>query len=165
MTRIKISIGAFILEYEGAQEFAEEGLVQLLENVINEARSLPFGGLAESAAPARGFPATLGAADLSTNTIAQILDVKTGSDLAISAIARVNLIQMKDKVARQEILDEMRAASTYFRETYVSNLSAYLVTLVRSGRVNMVSKNVYSLAAQERRRISDAIKASEGSGE
>ena len=161
MTHIKITAGQVVLEYEGDEDFDEESLINILDNVTRRAATLPApvqAGPATAITPASVSPTP----SLSTNTIAQILDVKTGSDLAFAAIVHINLVEKEDKASRQKVLDDMRSASTYFRETYVSNLTSYLDTLVKNGRVNMVARNVYALSASERRRAIEAIRQADG---
>lgn len=153
MPHVKIGIGAISVEYEGEQKFIENGLMALVERVIERAGHVP--------SVDKRVRAEVSTLDMSTNTVAQMISVKTGSDLALAAIAKINLVKGQNTAARQDILDEMREASTFFKETYVSNLSAYLVTLVRSKRVNLVAKSTYALAAGERKRLS-ALLASDG---
>ena len=165
MQRIKISAGSFSLEYEGEQSFIEDGLLDLLARVIEETSAFQAGPDGEApAGSAQAASVGPAPANLSTNTIAQILDSKTGSDLALCSVAKINLVDGKDRVTRAEILDAMRSASVYFKDSYVSNLTAYLVTLTKSGRINMIQRNTYALAASERRRISEALRGAGASG-
>lgn len=150
MPQIKITVGAVSIEYDGEQSYIENGLVEFLDNVIQKSSSVPQATL-DSATPTSA--PTSASLALSTNTIAQNIGVKTGSDLALAAITKLNLIKGQSAAARQEILDEMREATTYFKDSYVSNLSAYLDTLVKSRRVNLVAKATYALAAAERKRL------------
>ena len=156
MAHIKITIGALTLEYDGDQDFIENGLITLLNEVVEKA---------DHAAPTptrtEKSESTNSAAPLSTNTIAQIIGVKTGSDLALAAVARMNIVQNKPSSTRQEILDEMREATSYFKDTFVSNLSAYLETLVKNRRVNLVARQTYALTAAERARLQGLVSASE----
>lgn len=156
MPQIKITVGAVSIEYDGDQSYIENGLADFLDNVIQKSGSVPqivSNSQAQTAASASPSLA------LSTNTIAQNIGVKTGSELALAAIAKINLVKGQSAAARQEVLDEMREATTYFKDSYVSNLSAYLDTLVKSRRVNLVAKATYALAAAERKRLEGLLAA------
>jgi hypothetical protein len=156
MPHVKIGIGALTIEYEGEQKFIEGGLMELIEKIIDRSKSVPSSNN-NNKSEIKALEH-----DLSTNTIAQILSVKTGSDLAFSAIVKINLVKGQPSATRQEILDEMREASIFFKESYVSNFSAYLITLVKSKRVNLVSRATYALAASERKRVGDLLASAEG---
>lgn len=156
MANIKITIGALALEYDGDQDFIENGLTKLLNDVVEKA-----GNVAPSPIHTEMAGSANPSTSLSTNTIAQIIGVKTGSDLALAAVARMNIIQNKPSSTRQEILDEMREATSYFKDTFVSNLSAYLETLVKNRRVNLVARQTYALTAAERARLQGLLSASD----
>ena len=152
MSRIKISLGQLQIEYEGDQEFIEKRLLGFAESALSLSERLPVVVTATAEPNRTPLPN-----DVSTNTIAQMISANTGTDLALAAIARVNIVHKKPTATRQEILDEMKEATTYFKDSYVSNLSAYLNTLVKSKRVNLVSRSTYALAAGERSRLEQAI--------
>lgn len=161
MPQIKITVGAVSIEYDGDQSYIENGLAEFLDHVIQKSSSVPqleANSTTQTTAPVNSSLA------LSTNTIAQNIGVKTGSELALAAIAKINLIKGQPAAARQEILDEMREATTYFKDSYVSNLSAYLDTLVKNRRVNLVAKATYALAAAERNRLEGLLAAAASTG-
>jgi hypothetical protein len=154
MTRIRIVLGALEVEYEGEQSFIEESLLDLTKSLLAlQGAVLPAN--VHAAGPSPGTTAVV--PDMTTNTVAQIMSAKTGSDLVLAAIARVNIVKGSPTVPRAEILDEMKQATTYYKETYASNLSAYLDTLVKSKKVNLVARATYALAASERGRLEAAI--------
>ncbi len=155
MTRIKIAIGAIQIEYEGSQEFLQEGLLDLTSRVLELAEKA--GVNSEPNALARTMEPVPQGESLSTNTIAQLIGVKTGSELALAAVAKIILVSKKPTADRQFILDEMKEAVTFYKESYSSNLSAYLDTLVKSRRLNIVSRGTYGLASAERGRLEQAL--------
>lgn len=94
---------------------------------------------------------TLG--DLSTNSIAAKLGCDSGSDLVMAAAARLGIALGKSTFTRQELISEMKSAPSYFKETYVSgNLTNYLKRLSKK-QLNVVSKDVFSLAEAERQTL------------
>ena len=154
MSRIKIVLGALELEYEGEQSFIEDALLTFTEQLVELGSRVPT----TNQAPIHSQPSSGGQKlELSTNTVAQIISAKTGSDLALAAVAKINIIRGQPTASRQEILDEMKQATTYYKETYAGNFSAYLDTLVKSRRINMVAKSTYALAAAERGRLEATI--------
>lgn len=158
MARIKISTGptgTIDVEFEGEPDFIETKLLNFIDEALRLIGSMPTSGLLKGG-PEKSTSAGL---EISTNTIAQSIGVKTGSDLALAAVTKINLIKDKPTAGRQEILDEMKEATTYFKDSYASNLSSYLSTLVRSKRVNLVARGTYALSAGERTRLEDNLRA------
>jgi len=154
MPRIKIALGSLEMEYEGDQAFIEGSLLTLAERMIELSQRLPSETASEEPGRAQPSPQR---PELSTNTIAQIISAKTGSDLALAAIAKINIVRASPTAARQDILDEMKQATTYYKDTFAGNLSNYLDTLVKSRKVNMVARSTYALGASERGRLEAAI--------
>lgn len=158
MSRIRVVLSALEIEYEGEQSFIEESLLRLAEDLLElndrlSSRQVPAADL-----PARtSLAASRDSLDVTTNTIAQMITAKTGSDLALAAIARINIVKGHSTAPRPEILDEMKQASTYYKDTYGGNLSAYLDTLVKSKKINLVARATYALAAAERGRLEPLI--------
>jgi len=152
MSRIRVALGGIEIEYEGEQSFIEDSLLTLAERLIS---------LSGGATLARPKPDASDSAksdlEASTNTIAQIIAAKTGTDLALAAVAKINIVRGIPAASRQEILDEMKQATTYYKETYASNLSSYLNTLVKSRKVNLVSRATYALAAAERAKLEGTL--------
>jgi len=94
---------------------------------------------------------------VSANTIASQMNASTGSDLVMAAMAHVTLVQGKDVATRREILDEMKAAKTFYKETFSGNLSSYLDSLAKGKRLNLVAKETYALPHAERQNFERLI--------
>lgn len=156
MARIRIKASSLEIEYEGEQDFIENRLLDLAEALssLNPPTQNPGSDYRQQSLP------ELASRELSTNTLAQLISSKTGSDLALSAIAKINLIKRNATATRSDILDEMKEATTYYKESYASNLTSYLDTLVRSKKVNLVSRSTYALAASERSRFEAVVSGS-----
>lgn len=86
----------------------------------------------------------------STNTIARLLNAKSASDLVIAAAAHLTLMQKKERLSRQELLDEMKKASSFFKSSYVNNLSNSLKVLVNADRLRLLAPDTYGLSHKER---------------
>ncbi len=150
--QFKISVGHVALEYEGDESFFSKDVAafvgSFLEKVGNVVVTpLPVQGpTGESAASQRKSHGQ----KHSTNTVAKLLDVKTGPELILAAVAKKILVDGEETVSRQTISSEMRGATSYYKKTYTSNLSAYLDTLTKADSLRLISEGVYGLPAKMR---------------
>ena len=156
--KIRIKVGTMELEYEGDPAFLTGGIEALLvtmgglaANVPAEVLPMPpkqtVNGSIEPAQVHNGSPA------FTTNTIAAHLDAKSGPELVICAMARLEIAQGKATSSRSEILAEMKSATTYFKETMTSNLSSSLAGLTKTKRINQQAKDIYSLSSTEKKAV------------
>jgi hypothetical protein len=156
--RLRVKLGGAEIEYEGAAEYSTNEIMPMLGKILE---------LVESRAELQSSPIPLqldharvttpnkNAVDqsYSTNTIATLLGAQSGSDLVIAASAYLGLVQNKEKMTRKEIFDEMKGASSFYRATVGSNLSAYLKGLVKADRLRLISTDVYGLSQKERKEL------------
>lgn len=154
-SKIRIKVGSMEVEYEGDPAFLDGGIEKLLVTMADLAGKVPDEP-APPAAPAAavsGAPAATsgGAYSFSTNTIAAHTSAKSGTELVICAMAHLELVQGKASCVRQEILNEMKNATTYYNENMRKNLGQSLSTLVKNKRINQIAKDTYSLSANERK--------------
>jgi len=145
--KIRFKIGEMDVEYEGEQAFLEEGLVALVEKASKIYQENQPVKSAAGSAPA--FNGQSGSLKLGMNSVAAKLGVKTGPDLTIAAAASLTLVKGQDKFSRKDLTNEMRAASSYFKENMVGNLTKILSGLVKDGRLNDVGSDSFALSAQE----------------
>lgn len=150
--QFKISVGQVALEYEGDEAFFSKDVAAFVESFLEK-----VGNVVVTPPPAQG--ANGGSATSqrksngqrhSTNTVAKLLDVKTGPDLILAAVAKKILVDGEDTVSRQTISSEMRGATSYYKKTYTSNLSAYLDNLTKADSLRLISEGVYGLPAKMR---------------
>jgi hypothetical protein len=145
-SKIRIKLGAIEVEYEGSETFLKEELPQLLTAVSDlyakSANSIPLHQNSNQTPPADGpsIPGT-------TGTLAAKLAVKQGPELILAAAARFTFGQNKPTFTRQEIIDEIKTATAYYKKTYLNNLTAYLNTLIKDGKLMEPSVGSYSLSA------------------
>lgn len=153
---IEIQLGQLSVKYSGSQEFVESGLLSVVKDLLDVGQAVPMLTIEESNENSQSkTKATV--EHMSTNTIAGEMGVKTGPDLIMAAIAHIQLVQGQDKALRGEISQQMKSATTYFKQTYQSNLSAYLDNLVRQRRINLISKDTYALTAGEKTALSQIL--------
>jgi len=147
-SKIRIKLGAIEVEYEGSEQFLKDELPQLLTAVSElyaksaALKETPVGTVANAAQPG-GAAALQG----TTGTIAAKLAVKQGPDLILAAAARMTFVLGKATFSRQEIADEIKTASAYYKKTYMNNLSQYLNNLMKDGKLLEPSTGTYSLSA------------------
>lgn len=157
--KVRIKVGSMELEYEGDPSFLDGGIEALLVSMGDLASRAPDEPAETPTAPLApvigngNSPAPSGSFNFSTNTIAAHLNAKTGPELAICALAQLELVQGKSSSNRAEILAEMKNATTYYNTNMSSNHSKNLSSLTKAKRINQVGKDTYSLSASERKRV------------
>lgn len=148
-SKIRIKMGAIEVEYEGTEQFLKEELPELLSAVSK---------LYKSSAPEVNHAATASEVGSGKNTevvgttgsLAAKLGGDSGPDLTMSAAARLTFVLKKEKFTRNEILDEMKSASAYYKTSYSNNLTTILNGLVKNKKLMEPAKDTYSLSADSR---------------
>ena len=120
-TKVRIAMQGWEVEAEGTQEFVQSELPALMEKMSELQRAAAPGYVPAASRPSNsssGAPLDDGLklSHVSTNTIASLINATTGSDLVMAAMAHLTLVQHKDTIARHELLDEMKAARTFYKE-------------------------------------------------
>jgi hypothetical protein len=153
-TKLRVKIGALELDYEGTEEFVSSGLMPLIEALKKiEVTAAPIRDHASGAAQrTKGgeHGPTHRSELMSTSTIAQKMKGKKGPSLALAAVARLVIVGNKQNADRSEILQEMKGASAYYKDSYSANLTTSLQSLVTSGKLNDLGSNRYALHADTR---------------
>jgi hypothetical protein len=88
-----------------------------------------------------------------TATLAAKLGGVSGPELMMSAAARITFVLGKEKFHRKDLLEEIKSASSYYKNTYMSNFSSLLNGLVKAGKLMEPSKDNYSLSADSLKNI------------
>jgi len=150
--QFKISVGQVALEYEGDEAFFSKDVATFVEAFLDK-----VGNVAIAAPPSLEGNGAINAPQRnssgqkhSTNTVAKLLDVKTGPDLILAAVAKKILVDGDATVSRPAIISEMRGATSYYKKTYTSNLSNYLDNLTKADSLRLISEGVYGLPAKMR---------------
>lgn len=160
IVKVCMKAGALEVEYEGQSDFLNENFFSLFEKFVDITKKNPkITEMPQGAAGSNNSssdPAEL--AEMSTNTIATILQAKTCGGLAMAAAARLGVVEAKPKFKRQEIIDEMKTATTFYRNTYSGgNLTSALGTLVKGKRLLLQGTDEYALSAQELKELGDKL--------
>ena len=158
-SKIRIRMGQFEVECEGTEEFLKKELPALFTAISTLYKQASPDETADDSAtePPKGKAGHKGKVVGTTGSLAAKLKAKSGSDLAMAAAAQLSLGQGKATFTRKELTTEMRSATGYFKENFVSNLTKILAGLVSGQKLNEVSANTYALNAPERERLEKAL--------
>jgi hypothetical protein len=153
-SKLRIRIGEVEIDYEGTEEFLKQELPQLLKTAMElhkASGATPSSGgntKKEELAAGRASGAVL---SLTTASIAAKLGSKSGSDLLTAAAAHLALVKKKEPFTRQQLLDEMQSATSYYKTSYSANLSKYMKTAIqKDGPLSETATNAYALKAATR---------------
>lgn len=133
--KIRVKAGEVEIEYEGPEEL----LKQVLPDIIKEIPGL----IKQSPSPATVKSPT--EMQATTASLAARFQAKSGTDLIMAAAAHLSLVKKKESFSREELLDQMKSASQFYKPTYSNNLSKYIKTLIKDGKLNEPSTNQYTL--------------------
>lgn len=146
--KIKIKVGQVEVEFEGSEEFFSKELPVLLKNISSLSASVP--PIPSLDPPNNPPPPGGGQIQMTTNSIAAKLAVKSGSDLLVAAAAHLALVKSASTFTRQQILKEMKTATSYFKKSYSTNFTKYLKTITDAGTLIESAANAYALSAAKK---------------
>lgn len=148
ISKIKLKIGPVEVEYEGEETFFKEELPKIISEISSLIKATGIEKYSESVSKKEGQLFSNGTENSplgTTSTIAAKLKVSSGSELALAAALR--LMQNSTSFSRDQLISEMRSATTYFKNSYISNLSKSIDTLIKGQKLMEISKNVYAVSA------------------
>lgn len=154
VSKVRIRVGQIEVEYEGDERFLKDEMPALLETVLRLHREA--GDSIDAPAEQQSAHSTKKKETSGVGTTANIagrLGCNSGPDLILAAATRLTLGAGQDALPRKAIHDEMKTAAAYYKKTYANNLSAYLSTLVKSGKLVESAKDTYALKASARKEI------------
>ena len=160
---LKIKLGRLELEYEGSEEFLKTELPAVLESLsqvtVSEHESEDEHATPESVSAngAGAAPGTKSSIQMSTSNVAAKLGCASATDLALAASAHLTLVMGKDTFNRDELLDDMQSATSYYMESHRKNLSRTLTTLIKDGKLIERSNNVFALHASQRQQLEENL--------
>jgi len=152
-SRIRIKVGSLEIEYEGSEEFIREKLLALFTDVAELSKELAIAPDAEEQAGNVVAPPSGKGISLTATAIATRLGVKSGPDLAKAAAAYLAIVQGTPSFTRKQLLETMKTATGYYKETFRGNLTHSLGTLVKKMVFNETTKDTYTLRAEPRKTL------------
>jgi hypothetical protein len=158
--KLKVKLGHIEVECEGTEEFIKAELPALMKSFSELLEKVPV-----QLPPLPAAIETNGSArqangkriDLSLGTIATKLNCSTGPDLALAAAAFLTVVQAKDTFDRKEILACMQGASNHYKESYSSNMTKILASVVGDNKLIERASGVYALAASTRNQMEASL--------
>lgn len=152
-SKIRIKLGEIEVEYEGSEAFLKEELPQLLAAVSD--LHAKAGSTIDNSAKSNFHGSDKGTKKIEATTasVAAKLQVKSGPELIMAAMARLTFALGQEVCSRQKITDEMKTAASYYRKTYLNNLSKYLDVLVKDNKLNEPTSGHYALTASARQAL------------
>jgi hypothetical protein len=154
-SRIHIKMGSIEVEYEGNEGFIKENLLNLLTSLseLFKEAGMPSEATPSEAPQIEKAGRTPGKIEATTGTIAAKLGCTSGSDLVIAAAARLTIVSGLKAIPRTKLLEEMKSASAYYKQTYGKHLSEYLQSLIKAGKLVESAKDTYALSAPNRKEL------------
>jgi hypothetical protein len=154
--KLSIKLGPLEVAYEGSETFVASHLMDIIERLS----STELRNVVQLEGPPHSYSSGESENDqlssrsesrsrLSTTDFAVKLGVKSGTDLVMAVAAYLHLTKGIEDLKRTEILSEMRAARSFYKPSYSSNLSKSLETLTKSGRLQNPRNETYALPYQE----------------
>ncbi|MEZ4668641.1 MAG: hypothetical protein R3E39_12080 [Anaerolineae bacterium] len=153
--RLHLKLPSLELDYDGPEEFFERKLELIVEHISK----LPISfrqGLDQYPSPNppdidHSPDVTDPSRDiqLSVNTVAIKLGATKGSDLTFAACVHLHFVLKKEYFSRKEILENMKNATSYFKQSDSKNLSHSLKKLTQAGKLNERNKNEYALHSSQ----------------
>lgn len=154
MAKLHIDIARGIFEVEGEPEFIQDLFSQFkgqLSQISVQKQIEPLSPQITSQEQAQD---TVSPINMSTDTIANLLKVSSGPELALAAGAHLSIVMGKNTFSRKDLSTEMRTAPGHFKQSYIANLSPTLDRLKKDDKIRLVSgTDVFALSNTEKVRI------------
>ncbi|MCW9033742.1 MAG: hypothetical protein OQJ97_05935 [Rhodospirillales bacterium] len=163
MSKIKIKAGEIEIEYEGDESLTKDDLVDLISKVSDLHKAIPQSPAPTPptsnniAAPNQEQGTVTSIPQMTTKVVASKLSVKTGTDLAFAAAAKLGYIDGKPTFTKQEILDQMKSVKAVFTQNMRKNLTPSLNTLLKNNLLNESAEHIFSLTLNGENKVSTAL--------
>jgi hypothetical protein len=150
MEQIKFTISqnGRTLSYEGSVDFLKNEFPAVFSQYLESefwGQAQDYSSPADTSSNDGARGQNFGIQPMTMNTLCAKLDSKTGPDLILAACVHLTFFSEMDELPRAEIQQTMKDAKRYYKESYGSNFSSYLQTLVKQGKLMERSKEVYVL--------------------
>lgn len=163
--RISFKVSGLEVECEGSEEFITNSMLDMVNQVLDlccdkQEAITSISKISPAPNPnpgANGLISERPKLDKSTNTIALELGAKSGPKLAMAAVAHLNLVKGQSTFTRNEILEEMKSATSIYKQTFGNNLTASLDRLIKAKRLLLNDKDTYALPETERSALEEKL--------
>ena len=156
--RMSVKAGPVEFEYEGAMELSLSDFEILFSHLEILISNPNVNGGPKFDVPIENEAAEPSVSDrvpikLQVNSIASKLGGSSSAELAIAAAAYLQIVEQKSSFSRNELIDQMKSATYYYKKNMVGNLSSTLTRLINNNKFNEIAKGRYSLSAETKRDI------------
>lgn len=150
MSEVKFSVsnGQWTIIYEGETEFLKSEFRFVLENLLESPALNVSSGIIPRKEPLSDGVDKIGNRQIQQMTINNLcakLNCQTGTELVLAACIFLTFMANQDSLPRRDILQAMKEASRYYKDTYAGNLSSSLQTLINKKQIMERSQEVYVL--------------------
>jgi len=154
MSKINLKVGQVTVEFEGSEEFIKDGLFNLVKDLSeldsNQQRISPeVIHLSSDNGENLEVENTSSIIEGTINSIAAKLNVSSGPELIIAAACHLHFVKNQPKFNRTDLLEQCKEAPNYFKKSHSGNFSQNINSLVKNNKLIEVSKDVFSIPAQE----------------
>ena len=158
--KIRLKFGQSEIDYEGPSSFLQNDLSALMKEMVNSYK--------DHDVPPTADPSSLhkeitepndknGGIDFSMDMIASRMGKNTGPNLVLAASAYLTLVKQKTTFSRKDIIDEIKKATSYYRESMLGNLTKTLERLLKNQHLNQISSGNYSLSAAKKAEMENLL--------
>tara|TARA_B100001971_G_C18231900_1_gene564471 strand:- start:1346 stop:1843 length:498 start_codon:yes stop_codon:yes gene_type:complete len=147
-SKLQLKIGSFEVSFEGDLQDLRSALPELIKTVNSELPKdaiVTVGEVLEDSIIASTSIKTANSnLNETTSSIATKMGVKSGKELITAAVVHLAVVEKREQFSRRDIIEQMRTTS-FFKQTYVNNMTKSLVGLIKDKVLLERSKDVFSL--------------------
>ena len=158
--KVAIAIGSLSFSGEGEQTWVTEQFDKILAKVPELLKQAPNLVSPSSGSANGGGQQSRQSAGIAKGTVAAIaakLGVATGPELIMAAAAKLTFVDGKDSFSRKSLLEAMKTATNYYKQTYSNNLSKYLKTVQQDQRLTEHAADQFALTAAEKTKLESLV--------
>jgi len=156
-SKIHLKVGAIEIDFEGTEDYIKNSLPGLVEKLLSQ--PVPPNAVPNEEGillPDQKDPSRK-KFELTTNSIASKLNVKSAADLILAASAHLVLVKGAETFLRVNLIAEMKTATNYYKLSYVNNLSSALKTLVKSNKLIERVTDTFALTAEGQKELESKL--------
>lgn len=159
--RISVRMSGMAIECEANEGFVRDHLRKTVEELLAVANEPTLNATdnAQSHAPNGSTLYKNESINLSIAAIAQRLETRTATDLALAAGAYLALAKDKAEFSRDELHSEMKTATGFYSQTMSGNLSKSLAALTKNKSFNQTANGKYALTSRKAEEIRSKLHA------
>lgn len=154
-SKISVNVGSLSIEFEGTEDFIKSNLLDFVKEVtqlLSESASIENqvgGSMNTNSKSQNSNPADAkqvgNKLDMSTATIMSKINGSSAPDLTLSAAASLTYVQGQATFSRNELLAEMKTATSFYTDSMSSNFSKTLGRLVKEGKFVQKGNQNYAI--------------------